>query len=140
MECDKCHTTIDVRKQSFVVCEGECRNSYHTDCVGVSETQVESLVVNNILWMCDGCLDRFYKCRSASQADRPLPNTSSRLESELAEIKLQIHDIVNTLSNTLKASPDATVQSSTPISSTLLLDGSGLHARLIVILKLMIVQ
>lgn len=63
----------------------------------VLESHKVSLAVNNILWMCDGCLDVFYKKRSGMQTDKLILNSSSRFESELADIKSQIHDIVRTL-------------------------------------------
>lgn len=126
MKCGKCSSSIDARLESFVVCEGDCAKSYHIDCVGVLESHMESLAVNNILWMCDGCLDVFYKKRSGMQTDKLILNSSSRFESELADIKSQIHDIVRTLTNiTSQSFPEAIVQSSTPLSSTKLLDGTG---------------
>lgn len=124
MECAKCLSSIDARSESFVVCEGECSKSYHIHCVGLLESNMESLAVKNILWMCDCCLAYF--CRKRSAIETPLTNSSANLASELAEIKSQIHDIVNTLSSiTSKSLPDEAVKSSTPpFSSTQLSNGS----------------
>lgn len=84
---------------------------------------MESLAVNNILWMCDCCLTHFCKRRSA--VDTSLVNSSANLASELDNIKAQIHDIVNTLSSiSSKSLPDETVKPTPPFSSTQLLDGS----------------
>lgn len=125
MECGKCNSSVDARSQSFVVCEGECSKCYHVDCVGLTEAHTECIAINNILWMCDLCLDRFYKTRSAP-LDKPQPECSTPVESELAGIKSQINDIMNTLSVLMsKSLVNVTLDSPTPISSTKLIDGNN---------------
>lgn len=125
MEYDKCCSPIDARSESFVVCEGDCSKSYHTRCVGLSESHAELLATKNILWMCDSCLDQFYRQRSASSLDKPQHDSSTRIESELVIIKSRIDFIVNTLSNvTSQAMSDVTVASPLPLSSTKLQNDS----------------
>lgn len=88
---------------------------------------MECLAVNNVLWMCNCCLNRFYKRRSTLRTDEASPVSSPTFESELKNIKLQVDEIGKMLLNITSQSIQhvAEQNSSTPLSSTKLLDGSG---------------
>lgn len=129
MECDKCYSSIDARSEPFVVCEGDCSKSYHAHCVELLESHTVSLAATNILWMCDICLDQFYKRRRGLSLDKSLHHahdSSTKIETALVDIKSRIDLIVDTLSSaSVQSSSGIPAQSSTPLSSTELQDCSS---------------
>lgn len=115
--CEKCSQTIDVKSESFSVCEGDCACLFHASCVGLTEDDLCSIASRlNLIWMCDKCMHKFRSMSDGTRADSPTdsPKTKS-LDDEVRELKNSVAGILETLS---KITPTAVTNNRAPLHST----------------------
>lgn len=125
--CEKCSHSID-NSDLVTVCEGKCAKTFHAACVGVTETDLCALSCN-IIWICDACMDLFYKMRDRMYADATTNTTiaqpSRSVDDQINELKCAVTEIANTLAHVIqKQDVAAPFLHSTPVSSHVLLDGT----------------
>lgn len=134
MKCPKCCLQLCCESDNSIMCEGSCFQSYHAECVGLSEAIVRCLS-KNIIWLCDDCLASFYKQNNPMKSPAKEP---TEFDLELAEVKDKISNIMETLSSITPQLPmsqqketfcsiQCTARHSTPMSSPPLCSGSKLE-------------
>lgn len=129
-DCKKCSRCVDAHVDLFTVCEGDCAGLFHIKCVGLKEEDVDVLTCSqNILWMCDACMDKFRKMRDSIRpySDNDVKNTKT-IENEVQELKNTVTDILATLSklvSTTSTTDDAELLHSTPNSLPTLCNGTN---------------
>lgn len=105
--CKKCSISIDNRVDLFTVCEGDCACLFHANCVGLSEKDLD-VFSNNVIWMCDTCVDKFRKAREGI-----LPvtvdetDTEKSLEEDVKELKCAVAGILDSLSKMMPITTSA---------------------------------
>lgn len=123
--CGKCALLIDINVDPYTVCEGRCYKSFHAICANMRESDL-CVLSGNVLWMCDGCLPDFHRYRARKFADATTdasPDTS--IENEVENLKSTVAGILETLSGMMPKTGTIAPHSSTPVSSTKLLDGTA---------------
>lgn len=122
--CGKCALLIDINVDSYTVCEGRCYKSFHIKCANLREADLYVLS-GNILWMCDGCLPDFHRYRAKKVTDSATETSpAASIEDEVMNLKSTVAGIVETLSGMMQKTGPIAPYSSTPVSSTRLLDGT----------------
>lgn len=140
MQCNKCSSAIDRKKDRYTVCEGKCAKRYHAACVDLSDDTVNALFSKNVLWMCDECLTDFCNTRDANaeeveEATNDCCTHHSTCEAEIEELKSKVNDIIDVLTamvpqRTQPTQPETCIQHhSTPVlphsvNSARLFDGT----------------
>ena len=126
MNCKKCSKSID-KGEMYTVCEGKCANRFHATCVGVDKDQWNALA-NNIIWLCDCCMDDFCKYRDRQAPHVRDTTTAVRsVDEEISELKTKVATILETLATiTIPTTPSTKKRDhchSTPVTSAPCLRG-----------------
>lgn len=128
MDCAKCPCRINRNEHLFATCRGPCGKSYHALCAGLLTDQVSALS-ESVFWLCGGCSAAFGKWKTDFQPE-PVVSLPNPVEAEIAELKFQVTNILDTLAtiktNLSTCSPPV---SSTPVASSTLFDGTNDNKR-----------
>ena len=65
-QCEKCSKLINLRTGKPLICDGECKKTYHAVCVNISDQKYEDLIKKNIgYWFCEICKKKRNKQRNS---------------------------------------------------------------------------
>ena len=128
--CKKCALCIYTELRMFVECAGPCGHSYHIGCVGLCREHLRS-ISHGFVWLCSECRPAFNDWRSSKQVSTPPPTAANNsVNTELAQLKLQVSAIMNTLDriipediSTISTSPNQL--HSTPIAAPDVMSGTN---------------
>lgn len=85
--CGLCRKNINLRRSKALKCDGECKKTYHIECVEISDQKYNEIIANDAsFWFCKNCHQKKVSQRTSiygtSSANTNTPTTSTK---QLAE-------------------------------------------------------
>lgn len=69
--CDRCKININLRRDKFVTCEGDCKRWWHyPKCINLTSEKYDSICNSDEIWFCDQCKKKKKQQRKSLMADQ----------------------------------------------------------------------